>query len=138
MGEDLELTVFVVVTHLGFLVGGRVTGRLDGLFGDVDVLLVGGTGRWSVKGVVVGVRVARSFYVGVVLGSVTLAVLTLGDVDGAGVGLAVSVDLDVSVGVLGVRRPGREGVSKLTMISLGLCCFSSNGASAADPWDGAP
>jgi hypothetical protein len=45
MTERVVVSVLVVVTHLGFLSGGRrVTGSVDGLFGELDVRLVeGGT-----------------------------------------------------------------------------------------------
>jgi hypothetical protein len=95
------LAVVVVVTHFGLLLVDSEAGRLDGLLGDLDRLLEGGTaGRGNVDGLVEnGVIVSGGdSYLFVVDGAETLAVLTLSDVDGAAVGLrAGTVDLDVGV-----------------------------------------
>jgi len=92
VAERVVVTVFVVVTHLGLLVGARVTNWLDSVFGDLDVLLVGTSGRNAVvngefvdEGVgVVVVTVTRvSVYSSIVLRTEALTVLTFSNVDGA-------------------------------------------------------
>lgn len=111
------LTVLVVVTHVGLLVGAAEASRLNGLFGDLDVLLVGRPGSASVDGVFVDLdmlglvlRPRRGVYGGVILGAVTLSVFTLSDVNGVCVRVTVSIDLNVSVGELGgaCRSKGSE------------------------------
>ena len=84
------LTVIVVVTHVGLLVGVTEARRLNGLFGDLNLLVEGRSGSTSVDGVFVDldmlrleVRPRRGVYGGVMLGAETLSVFTLSDVDGA-------------------------------------------------------
>ena len=105
------LTVLVVVTHVGLLVGEVEAGRLDGLLGDLDVLRVGRAGRCSVNGVLVDLdalsgvlRTGRDVYGGGILGAETLSVFTFSNVDGVCVRVAMSIDLNVSVVILGVCR----------------------------------
>lgn len=99
-------------------------GRLDGLLGDLDRLLEGGTaGRGNVDCLVEdGVTVSGGGgYLFVVDGAETLAVLTLSDVDGAAVGLrAGTVDLDVGVVVFCVSA-GAEGGRSAKMVSMLVC-----------------
>ncbi len=110
-------TVFVVVTHLGLLIGATETVGLKGLLGDLDVFLVNGRAGVSVNGVLVDTDVLglvvglRNVYSGVVSRAVMLAIFTLDVVNGGAVGLTVSIDLDVSVCVLVVCR-SRKMVSK--------------------------
>lgn len=59
-GWEHRLTILVVVTHLGLVLGGRNAGRLNGLFGNLYGLLVhlrAGALRLGVDGVFVDVRV---------------------------------------------------------------------------------
>lgn len=110
------LTVLVVVTHVGLLLGASEAGRLNCFFGDLDVLLVGRTRDTGVNSEVVEwgaglvVRARRSVYGCLVLGlrAETLTVLTLSDVNRACVRLRGGVNVNVSIGVLRARS-GRTG-----------------------------
>lgn len=107
------LTILVVVTHLGFLVGASETDGLVVVLGDLDVLLVSGRASLSVNGVFVDVDVLGlvrllAVYSGVVSRAVTLAIFTLDVVNGAAVGCLLSIDLDASVCVLVVCRSDKE------------------------------
>lgn len=82
------LTILVVVTHLGFLVGGREASRLNSLFRDSN-FFPDRSGRASVNGVfvdtdvlgVVVMRTGEAVYSGVVGRTKTLAVFTLSNVN---------------------------------------------------------
>lgn len=135
-GDGVELTVFVVVTHLGLdTVAEAFTGRLNGLFGQLGVLvlgaLVGGTAVDGVLGLDVGAgRSLAAHFLLVVTGLETLAVLALDAVDGGVVVVVTAVDLDVRLRefltrglllllmmmMLGAGEGGEEGD-----VSLGQC-----------------
>lgn len=134
LAEGVVVTVLVVVTHLGFLVGGGVAGRLNSLVRDkLGVDLGGGAGNTGVNGEVVDVGGGAGLVGGatwtvdsyVELGTgVAFAVLTFSDVNRAGEGLGGSgcsgVNLDVSVGVVGARG-GRTAlfVGKVLVLGTG-------------------
>jgi hypothetical protein len=105
-GEGGELTVFVVVTHLGLdTVAEAFAGALNGLFGDLGVLelgtLEGGTTVDGVLGLDVGAgRLLAAHFLAVGTGLESLAVLALDAVDGGVVVVVVTVNLDERLGVL--------------------------------------
>jgi hypothetical protein len=102
VAEGVVVAVLVVVTHLGLLFGARVTSRSK-LNGDVGVFL-GNTLRAVLSVLRLGSR-SGNVYVGLVGGTVTLAVFALGNVNGAGVRLvAAGVNLNVRLSVLRARR----------------------------------
>ena len=114
----MQHTVLVVVTHLGFLVGAAVAGRFNGLVRESHFTTGGRARDGSVNGELVGVgglglvlRLRGDGVYGSVVGRAeTLAVFTLSDVNGAGVGLGglrANVDVNVSVVVLGGRSSDR-------------------------------
>jgi hypothetical protein len=118
----MQHTVLVVVTHLGFLVGAAVAGRFNGLVRESHFTTGGRARDGSVNGELVGVgglglvlRLRGDGVYGRLVGRLvgrteTLAVFTLSDVNGAGVGLGglrVNVDVNVSVVVLGGRSSDR-------------------------------
>lgn len=113
LAEGVVVTVLVVVTHLGLLVGTGEAGRLNGLVGrDLDVSLVGGSRNTGVyvngELVVVGLTLVllgagSSVYSGVVRRAEALAVLTFGNVNGAGMSVVRDVDIYVRIGVLRAR-----------------------------------
>lgn len=115
--KEKRPTVLVVVTHLGLLAGGvAVAGNLDGLLGDLHVLVVNRTLGGRVDGGVVNTA-SRLLVVGRVAGTVNggtgyvdllavvgleaRAILALGNVDGGAVVVVVrvAVGLNVSLGV---------------------------------------
>ena len=133
LAEGVVVTVLVVVTHLGFLVGAAVAGRLNGLLGESHFTTGGRARDGSVNGELVGVgglglvaRLRRDRVYGRLIGRTeTLAVFTLSDVNGARVGLrglGVDVDVDVSVVVLGGRSSSRTVlcVNVGVLVVLGL------------------
>lgn len=105
-----ELTILVVVTHLGLLVSDAVTAGLNGVLCDLHFLLEGRTWDRSVNGEFVDTGFGtelrrRTREVRRVLdGAEAIAVFTLSNINGAQVGMAVGVDLDVSLGVLSWGR----------------------------------
>jgi hypothetical protein len=119
------LTVLVVVTHLGLLVGAGVAGRLNGLLSDLHVLVVARTRGSSVNSEVAGdvnvlgleLSSRRRVDSAGVVGTVSLAVFTLSDVNGAGEGLVTVVNFDVSLGVVGARS------LRSIIFFVRLCCM---------------
>lgn len=95
------------------MVGTGEAGRLNGLVGrDLDVSLVGGSRNTGVyvngELVVVGLTLVllgagSSVYSGVVRRAEALAVLTFGNVNGAGMSVVRDVDIYVRIGVLRAR-----------------------------------
>lgn len=140
------LTVLVVVTHVGFLVGAGETGRLNGFVGDLNVLLVGRTGNAGVNSEVVAVgtglvvRARRAVYgsVVVVLGTEALTILTFSNVNRVCERFVTGVNLNVSVGVLRARsgRTRRCSVSSGGARAWGGRGFSVNQSYSPDPGQG--
>jgi hypothetical protein len=116
LAEGVVVTVLVVVTHSGFLVGYGVANWFDSFLGDLYVLLVGRSG-WNlvvngefvdVNFVVTEARSGRSVYGNVVRSVVrrleAFTVLAFSNVNRASEGFGdVNVDVDVSVCVFGAR-----------------------------------
>lgn len=100
------------------MLGASEAARLNGCIvrRDTNALLVGGTGNAGVNGkvvdgsagLVVTARRAVEVYSGLVLGGETLTVLTLGEVNRAGVFGDGGVDLNVSLSVLRARSGRTE------------------------------
>jgi hypothetical protein len=100
LAERVVVAILIVVTHLGCLGGGSVTGSVNGLFGDLDVLVEGRARSRSVDGrlgyadgLLVAGDVARSVDGGVVeVRGLLEGRAVAGGVDGgAGVGDFVTV-----------------------------------------------
>lgn len=91
--ESGKLTIFIVVTHLGCLGGGSVTGSVYGLAGDLDVLVVGRARSGNVDGG--GGYADRLLVAGDVAGSVDGGVV---EVRGLLEGRAVGRDVDGGAG----------------------------------------
>lgn len=111
VAERVVVTVFVVVTHLGLLVGTGVTDWLNCVLGDLDILLIGMPGRNSVIngefvdvgiGVVVITVTRVSVYSCIILGTEALTILTFSDVDWACKRFG-NVDVDVSLSIFRMR-----------------------------------
>lgn len=116
--DNTTLTILVVVTHLGFLVGYGVADWFNSFVGDACVLrvvvmrVIGNTrvnGEFvDVHAVVVEVLSGGSVDSRVVLRMKAFTVLTFGNVNGAGEGL-YNVDVDVSLCVFRTRfRSGKK------------------------------
>jgi hypothetical protein len=124
--EGVVVAVLVVVTHLGLLVGARVAGRLNGLLRDLHVLVVARTRGSSVNSEVAGdvdvlgleLSSRRRVDSAGVVGTVTLAVFTLSDVDGAAEGLMTVVNFDVSLGVVGARSLRSSGLVDVGLVLM--------------------
>lgn len=92
--ESGKLTILIVVTHLGRLGGGSVTGSVYGLFGDLDVLVEGRARSRNVDGG--GSHTSGLLVLGEVAGNVDGDVVEVG---GGLEGRAVAGDVDGGAGV---------------------------------------
>lgn len=112
LGKSEErLTVFVVVTHLGFGAGSCVTGSVYGLFNNLLVLVVEGARSRSVDGGLA--HVAGGLGRGIVAGSVDGSLVDVDALGVSGSGAAGCVD----GGLVDVNALGVGGASEVAVNS---------------------